>query len=79
MLAAARPLLRARNYLAYTAVMTPLIIVLLDAGRPLGVGILINRLVATLIGAGLVIGANWMISKAVAKTAASGSGARSQQ
>ena len=31
-LAGLRPLLRARNYLAYTAAMTPLIILLLDAG-----------------------------------------------
>jgi hypothetical protein len=58
-----RPLLRARNYLAYTAAMTPLIIVLLDAGAAPGIGILIDRLVATLIGAGLVIATNGLFGK----------------
>ena len=62
-LAGLRPLLRARNYLAYTAVMTPLIILLLDAGRPPEAGILIDRLVATLIGAGLVIATNLLFKK----------------
>ncbi len=57
-LAAARPMLRARNYLAYSAVMTPLVVVVMDAGRPLDADVLIDRLVATLIGAGLVIAAN---------------------
>ena len=63
MLAGLRPLLRARNYLAYTAAMTPLIIVLLDAGATPGIGVLIDRLVATLIGAGLVIATNWLFGK----------------
>lgn len=62
-LAGLRPLLRASNYLAYTAVMTPLIILLLDAGRPPEAGILIDRLVATLIGAGLVIATNLLFMK----------------
>lgn len=64
-LAGLRPLLRARNYLAYTAVMTPLIILLLDAGRPPEAGILIDRLVATLIGAGLVITTNLLFMRLV--------------
>jgi Fusaric acid resistance protein-like len=62
-LAGLRPLLRARNYLAYSAVMTPLIILLLDAGRPPEAGIMIDRLVATLIGAGLVIATNLLFKK----------------
>ena len=53
-LAGARPLLRARNYLAYSAVMTPLVMLIMGAGQPLGAGILIDRLLATLLGAGLV-------------------------
>lgn len=57
-LAGLRPLLRARNYLAYSAVMTPLIVLLLDAGTPPQAGVLIDRLVATSIGAGLVIATN---------------------
>ena len=63
LLAGLRPLLRARNYFAYTAAMTPLIILLLDAGRPPDIGILIDRLVATLIGAALVIAANLLFKK----------------
>jgi len=69
LLAGLRPLLRARNYLAYTAAMTPLIILLLDGGRPPGLGVLIDRLVATLIGAALVIAANLLFKKLVGKTA----------
>jgi hypothetical protein len=68
-LAGLRPLLRARNYLAYTAAMTPLIIVLLDAGAAPGIEILIDRLVATLIGAGLVIATNGLIGKILGSSA----------
>jgi hypothetical protein len=62
-LAAARPLLRTRNYLAYSVVMTPLIILILDAGKPIDIGLLIDRLIATLIGAALVIGANLLFAR----------------
>lgn len=58
LLAAARPLLRSRNYLAYSAIMTPLLVLILDAGSAPGAGILTDRLVATLIGAALVVTAN---------------------
>ena len=68
-LAGLRPLLRARNYLAYSAVMTPLIILLLDAGGPPELGVLIDRLVATLIGAGLVIATNLLFKNLIAKSA----------
>ncbi len=64
-LAGLRPLLRARNYLAYSAVMTPLIILVLDAGRAPEVGILFDRLAATLIGAGLVIAVNLLLFRKV--------------
>jgi Fusaric acid resistance protein-like len=57
-LAGLRPLLRVRNYLAYTAVTTPLILALLDAGQPQEPGILVDRLMATLAGAALVLAAN---------------------
>ena len=62
-LAGLRPLLRARNFLAYTAVMTPLIILLLDMGRPPELAVLIDRLVATLVAAGLVIATNLLFKK----------------
>ena len=68
-LAGLRPLLKARNYLAYTAAMTPLIILLLDAGAAPGLGVLIDRLAATLIGAGLVIATNWLFGKIIGSSA----------
>lgn len=64
-LAGSRPLLRARNYLAYTAAMTPMIVLLLDAGQPPGWGVLIDRLVATLIGAALMIATNLLFKKLI--------------
>jgi len=62
-LAGLRPLLKARNYLAYSAVMTPLVMLIVDAGAPLEAGILIDRFVATLIGAALTIFANLIFVK----------------
>ena len=67
-LAGLRPRLRAGNYLAYSAVMTPLIIVLLDRGASPGIDVLGDRLIATLVGAALVIGANLALGRAIAKT-----------
>ncbi len=61
LLAGARPLLRVRNYLAYSAVMTPLIILMIDAGRAPESGLLLDRFVATLIGAALVLGTNLLV------------------
>ncbi len=57
-LAGARPWLKARNYLPYAVAMTPLIIVVMYAGRSGGDNILVDRLVATLVAVGLVIGTN---------------------
>ena len=57
-LAGARVFFRDRNYLAYSAVMTPLIVLLIDAGRPPEPKLLADRLIATLAGALLVIAAN---------------------
>jgi len=54
-LAGARPLLRTRSYVAYSAVMTPLVILLLDLGAPPTTGLLADRMLATLAGALLVI------------------------
>ena len=62
-LAAARAILRTRNYLAYTVVTTPLIVALLDAGKPPGIALLVERLLATLAGAALVIAANAAIGR----------------
>lgn len=62
-LAGARPLLRVRSYLAYSVVMTPLIMLIIDEGRTPDPGLLFDRLTATLIGAALVIGANLLVMK----------------
>jgi hypothetical protein len=62
-LAATRPLLRARNYLLYSAVMTPLVIIILDAGRPPDPEVLLERFVATLAGAAMVICANLLVAR----------------
>jgi hypothetical protein len=57
-LAGVRPWLREKNYLAYSACMTPLIILILDRGQPIEVDTLVDRLLATVIGAVLVIVVN---------------------
>ncbi|MGO9025869.1 MAG: FUSC family protein [Beijerinckiaceae bacterium] len=69
LLAGFRPLLRARNYLAYSAIMTPLIILIMEAGRPVAASVLIDRLVATLVGAALTIAANLIVCKWLGETA----------
>jgi hypothetical protein len=63
LLAGLRPWLRNGNYLAYSAVMTPLVILIIDAGRTPENGILVDRLAATLIGALLVVAANLLFAR----------------
>jgi hypothetical protein len=63
LLAAARPLLRVRNYLLYSAVMAPLTIIVMDAGEPLGMNALLDRLIATVIGAALVVATNFLFAR----------------
>jgi len=46
---------RTRNYLAFSALMTPVIMLILDAGHPVDTNLLVDRVSATLIGAGLVV------------------------
>ncbi|MEG3177264.1 FUSC family protein [Sphingomonas sp. RB3P16] len=53
-LATVVPLARARNYLLYAIVSTPLILLVLDIGRPVAPALLFDRLVATL-AAGLTV------------------------
>jgi hypothetical protein len=54
-LAAARPILREANYAAYAAVMTPLVILLLDFGQEPSWGVVVDRLAATLFGCALAL------------------------
>jgi uncharacterized membrane protein YccC len=49
-LAAARPVLRDSNYIAYATVHTPLIILLLDFGHAPSLAVSVNRFVATVAG-----------------------------
>ena len=62
-LASLGPWLRIRSYLAYTASMTPLVILLLSAGGPIDMATLADRLTATLIAAALVIAANLSVAR----------------
>ena len=57
-LAALRPLLKGRNYALYSAVMTPLVLILLEFGKPMTPDILAYRLIDTIIGLfiGIVLG-----------------------
>ncbi|MDW3688958.1 FUSC family protein [Cupriavidus sp. CV2] len=50
-LAGVRPLLRLRNYLAYSAAMTPLMVMIMGASRLADGAILMDRVAATAIGA----------------------------
>ncbi|MDF3834962.1 FUSC family protein [Cupriavidus basilensis] len=59
-LAGLRPLLRARNYLAYSVVMTPLMVLIMEASRPADGAMLEDRVAATVIGACLVLLADRM-------------------
>lgn len=69
LLAGARPWLLTRSYLAYSACATPLVVLILDAGKPVAESLLIDRLIATMIGAGLVIAANLVARNLTAKAA----------
>jgi hypothetical protein len=52
---ALRPWALARSYLAYTAIMTPFMILMLDIAHPPEPSVLLSRLAATLTGAGIVV------------------------
>lgn len=52
------PIARARSYLLYSIVATPLILLVLDLGRPIDIALLSDRIIATMIGGGLVIAGN---------------------
>ncbi len=60
-LAALRVLLRHRNYLAYSVIMTPLLVLMMDAAQPPDPDILPERLVATLAGVALVMLCNALL------------------
>jgi uncharacterized membrane protein YccC len=54
-LAALRTLLKEVNYAAYAIVLTPLVILLLDFGKPFSFWVVADRLLATLFGGGVAL------------------------
>lgn len=67
-IAGMRPLLKARHYLGYTALMTTLIVFMMDFAQPPDRSVLTDRVLATFIGAGLVVAANLAGSRLRAHT-----------
>lgn len=67
-LAGIRPLLKLKNYLAYSVVMTPLVILIIDGGHAPHAGLLADRLLATAIGAALVTAASALALMAMPAT-----------
>jgi uncharacterized membrane protein YccC len=61
LLAAARPILREANYTAYAAVVTPMVILLLDFGKQTSWTLIVDRLIATLVGCALVLTLGYLI------------------
>jgi hypothetical protein len=55
--------MRARHYLSYTAMMTTLIVLMMDIDRPPDASVLADRVLTTLVGAALVIAANLVESR----------------
>jgi len=55
-----RPLLKVRNYLVYSAIMTPLVVLLLEFGRPFEPSILVERLLATVAGCAIAMAADFV-------------------
>jgi uncharacterized membrane protein YccC len=66
-LAAARPVLKEANYTAYAAVMTPLVILLLDFGQAPSWAVVADRLVATLAGCALALALGYLLWAKVSK------------
>ena len=68
LLATAAPIARARNYLVYSAIATPVILLVMDIGKPIETSLLSDRLVATLAAAAIVVAANaamdWLLRQA---------------
>jgi len=60
-LAAARPILRAANYAAYAAIMTPLIMLLMDLGARPSPGVFLDRLIATVIGCAIAVTLGYLV------------------
>jgi uncharacterized membrane protein YccC len=64
---------RARNYLVYAAISTPVILLVLDFGKPIQTSLLTDRLVATALGAAIVTAANLVLDWGLKRTTGQGS------
>lgn len=62
LLAVAVPIARARSYIFYSTVSTPLILLVMDLGKPVGLAMLGDRLTATVLGAAIVIAGNLILA-----------------
>jgi Fusaric acid resistance protein-like len=69
LIAGTRPLLKVRHYLSYSAMMTTLIVLMMDFEQPLDSTVLADRTLATLIGGGLVVAANLAANRIAARLA----------
>jgi hypothetical protein len=67
LIAGTRPLLKARHYLSYSAMMTTLIVLMMDFEQPLEPAVLADRTLATLIGGSLVVVANLVSNRIAAR------------
>ena len=65
LLATAAAIARARNYMAYSVLSTPVILLVLDLGRPVQMSLLTDRLAATAMGAAIVIALNIALDRLV--------------
>jgi hypothetical protein len=63
LLATAAPLARSRNYLAYSVLATPVILMVMDIGKPIETALLADRLVATALAAVIVMAANLAVGR----------------
>lgn len=68
LLATVVPFARARSYLAYSTLATPVILLVMDIGKPVEMALLTDRLVATIIAAVIVISANIAIDQLIRRT-----------
>jgi hypothetical protein len=69
LIAGTRPFLKARHYLSYSAMMTTLIVLMMDFEQPLEHAVLADRTLATLIGGSLVFVANLGANRIAARFA----------
>jgi len=73
LIAGTRPLLKARHYLSYSAMMTTLIVLMMDFEQPLEQAVLADRTLATFIGGSLVVVANLAGNRIATRIAGAGS------